>query len=364
MTRAFSLTEVLIAVLILALGMLGLAAVYPVVISEQRAARDQTQGSLAYNTVKLFIERGGFLEGGFEVLRNDEFFSIGPNASSQDPDDYRPAYGAFLWEAGYDWRGLPSWVQRRYLDQGLMILRTGTEIVPTPPPPPPGGVLAGSTPVPQHQRVFPFVNGGSDPESVWDAVIRRVPTEGVQPWVLTDRPKMALQVAVFLRRIDQGAMAKTNYPNNIVASTSGSPEALCLSINRNGRPDFTGAIGNRSAYSLILDLIIEVVEPDDRNAKASDVIRLIESPSGDLSSYGKPIGTIDNEGKVRFLSKPGQQFIDNFGQVYRVIEVEENGDLVIDPPIQRSRWEDTVQAIFTPQTPIRAFVMSIPGGGA
>jgi Tfp pilus assembly protein PilV len=60
---AFSLIEVLISVLVLALGLLGLGAMFPVIIRQQRQATDATLGTMAANAARLELENNGIFRG-------------------------------------------------------------------------------------------------------------------------------------------------------------------------------------------------------------------------------------------------------------------------------------------------------------
>ena len=74
---AFSLVEVLIAVFVLSLGILGLASIFPVVLREQRQAVDATEAQIAIGSVQSqllsnldLLEPGD--ERGWGILQDDD----------------------------------------------------------------------------------------------------------------------------------------------------------------------------------------------------------------------------------------------------------------------------------------------------
>ncbi|MFG0260755.1 MAG: prepilin-type N-terminal cleavage/methylation domain-containing protein, partial [Phycisphaerales bacterium JB041] len=95
--RAFSLVEVLIAVLVLSLGLLGLGAVFPMVMREQRLATETNLGISAGNAIEqMLFSRPDFARtggAGWEAMReylinnngrSGEWIPIEPDDSNAD----------------------------------------------------------------------------------------------------------------------------------------------------------------------------------------------------------------------------------------------------------------------------------------
>src|SRR5690606_17226744 len=90
MKRAFSLVEVLIAILVLGLGMLGLGAVFPAVISEQRRSFDSISGESVARQVEALLrdKENGLVD--LAPLRSPEFGTIDNAAPGAGNDFGRP----------------------------------------------------------------------------------------------------------------------------------------------------------------------------------------------------------------------------------------------------------------------------------
>ena len=89
MKRAFSLVEVLIAVLVLALGLLGLGAIFPAVISEQRRSFDSITGESVAKLVEDTLNRNNELVD-LSALQGDGLGRVGPDQGGQNNNAGRP----------------------------------------------------------------------------------------------------------------------------------------------------------------------------------------------------------------------------------------------------------------------------------
>jgi prepilin-type N-terminal cleavage/methylation domain-containing protein len=157
----FSLIEVLIAIVVLALGLLGLASVFPVVVAQQRGVTDSVNG--------VSLERSAI-----EALENDSrlaqrSFDTGIPNGQIDPDERR---GWDLLIAEPTWSRNGAWVLAEdtsgsgvieYTPDGRIELRennTGLSVV-----------------IPVSQRLSPVgeqLAPGTEPRYVWDFVTRRI----------------------------------------------------------------------------------------------------------------------------------------------------------------------------------------------
>lgn len=333
MRRGFTLIEVLIAIVVLALGLLGLAAVFPVVVYQQREASGTVQG--------ISVERsvGAWVHG-----------HLGLNARSLPGTNLALPGNRLGWEMLYadatfspdgDWV-LPREqhaVLQQHVNTGVLTIGSGTFKVN----------------VPVGQRLFPspYASGGGVPQTgdeprfVWDLAARRIMQGDASEF------DDAVQIALFVRRVD----ASIRLPRGVslsAALTGGSPANRRVPVAEDGagRPtnDGFGPQGN-PVYSQISSFTFE--EP----AGNLDVIRPISA--GAFTAL-RP-----------FASQVGQRFVDPDGVVHRVVELVPEANPTLPPllrlspaftPEQIERWRTSAQGrrlLFTPQPPVAIEIMTV-----
>lgn len=380
--RAFSLAEVLIAILVLALGLLGLGAVFPVVIAQQRDAQDVVYGESVAGAVAANIRSSAET-----VTFHSHLAPTDPNYWSwfDADDDFgrdRPqaSGGEFMYEwvipqvAGDDtyqtWPNAPGPRYNNFsdLESGVWFVNQEDN---TPNTMNPAIEQIGQFLL-VRDRLVPQPFSGRDPQFVWDLVARREPG--------ADRP----QVAIFVRRIDPRIKAPSDSSLSEVLATgaNGNDPVLPVALDTMGRPavdNGTGMFFYAYPQTLQAQTFIDHL----------DWLAIEDVGAG-------------NDTSVAFATQPGQLLLDNTGTVRRVIgpidnaqldgslqSAVQNGDarvIRVDPPFQpshapvggpgqgladnyavnnnlpntradRASW--LRQIVFTPRTPITIQVVTL-----
>ena len=376
--RAFTLLETLLAVLVLGLGLLGLASVVPAVVAQQRDASETIRaGSIAAAIDGQVGPTDGLLRGLIEqadvTYRNNLPYGFGAGTTAHyfynpaNPGSDRPF--SFLWELDWAWNyidetGAPqnaglsnNTLQRYRIDGGLRFsgrnrndrdfLRAQSF-----------GPLQGPD-IPVAARLIPppVPAAGDDapqPRFVWDLVPRR-------------DANGEIQVAIFVRRVSTGLRS----PGNRTLS-----ETL-TGVTRDGTPippdewrlplgyDFnqrrilpngaaaTNSDGQNADYAVPMGAAARVLRANRRFRAGTGqqtlvtdetVGRYIEVAALGTPTVLGPTANVDNRpprgpDDFDFLAQPGQLFVDNLGTVRRVEEVfrDPNADgalisLEVDPP--------------------------------
>lgn len=360
MSRAFSLVEVLIAILVLALGLLGLGAVFPAVISEQRRSFDSINGESIARQVEDMMRRGNELVD-LSPLRQPSF---GRLRGAEDGDSVRPTpLGApdafdFLWVmdnltridggANSPWDGaVPGASNFGDFQRGVWRVNSNENRI--------------EQILPVSARLHPQPNSGLDPRFVWDVVARRTPAGSVE-------------MAVFVRRTDDRIRPVGNATLADTLTGSNTQPVLPLALDvTNGRLTVPTANTANQAYPAPQSLSAYV---DDRQ------LSWLIFPNAGGTNLDTSLG---------FVRRVGQQLVDNNGVVRTVIAIpqpragEPLGNLasqavVVHPPFTRTEASNRApqtarpgqsaeevrrratwvrQVVFTPQPPVAVRVFTL-----
>lgn len=406
--RGFTLIEILIAVIILALGLLGLGVVFPVVIREQKIAQDRIYGTLAENNIRSMLAGMGNLNKPPQLNASDYAMGVltleytGWAALKEDWNYYKTIAGTaplrpdgrpnFANRFDFSTRGLwvTDWNQNRLAPTGgdgyrqsgnVQIVGADTLNTAVANEFPPSLLAefvaqfgnAGryqrwffELSIPLSQRINPAANPADDtPAYVWDFVVRRK--------LESDDPR-ALQVAVFVRRVDP-ALRPIPRPSatagnleipvreQILSSTlAAANQRLPVGEDADGLPTFDGTDGTTPPGGLRYSGVHAI----DASFAFNDV------PAGGATDnakrvwikLGQPVGAFPNDPAL--AQQIGQRLVDNLGNTYTV--VGSDGQYVkVDPPVPTTvldsdpdpMLESIRQLAFTAQIPVSVFIVEI-----
>lgn len=329
---AFSLIEVLIGIVVLALGLVGLAAVFPTVVRQQQVASDQASAvsavksaiaslkehaELSRPVTDAGLDAGGYpyaVQGtpntvvgtdlvGWSVLTWDVAWS--PDLSWELPVSSSPSSTAMRGANINPATG--EYVLGRQRFDYAQILRDGARVTD------PRSIRLGGVTIPMKDRLIPEARPGltraSQPRFVWDFVTRRVdlgdPHLDFSPTLSSFRDD-GVQVAVFVRRIDPGIRIPTGLEVSDVIGVAGSPSRVAVAAAPNNSPtlDGMGGDGVTPRYSMVQPLTFAFANIN--SAVQYDVLD-ITGPA--------PL--------LPYAAQVGQLFVDQFGVVHKVVEVKD-----------------------------------------
>lgn len=346
--RAFTLIEVMIAVLVLALGLLGLGAVFPVAVRAQRVSTDETMGTAAANAARAFLSS-------YDYRSAMQVWGI-PN-SLDNRNFWRDWRDAPIRDGGFNTNN-PGGTTPYPQDDGYWyvpqahdvsnILRIGVRQSP------PTRPRSSEVFIPIRERLWPMsVAGTPAPQFVWDFAVHRVPDFNPA----TDATHDDLELAVFVRRLDPRIRpdagvsvyeALTGESANNGPAVRRRPVAVIPTGPRAGMPSGDG-VGN---YANLLTVEVEF---------------RFNPPGQPDRDRLYVVGATPVQWEL--VRQPGQKLVDNLGQIHTVRTWEENGSnryVVLESPVKtpaRSREnivQDVIsQVVFAPQTPVNVFVMKV-----
>jgi type II secretory pathway pseudopilin PulG len=323
--RAFTLIEILISVLILALGVLGLGALFPVVIKQQRNGADATYGVIAAEAAKSTLET----------------------------IDYRAALPAFIGtppdnrEVWLDWRNKATGLNQPTFERGQWFVPAIDTVNNMPSALEIGNPGSNSAFLLSiRERLYPTASPtGPDPQFVWDLAVHRVSDFDNT----TDATLDPLEVVVFVRRIDQRirlAAPATSLFQALTDPAAGAGRRRPVGIDTQNVPTLDGT--GMYARPITASVTYYYNPPSDL---VRDRLHLVPPPPANV---------------LPLIKQGGQRLVDNVGNVYTVIGsgTDTNGLYVqVNPPVPASTVGLTsptiTQVVFTPQVPAAVLLFKV-----
>lgn len=310
----FTLIEVLLGVLILGLGLLGLASVFPLVVKKQRDAQDTVLGISSVKGVESVLRGHAGLNSeltdrgwakfatqlkSIAINKTDrsvlwsEVLNAAPNTveriygNTVQLGELRPEPGSIVfWGSGGAGSVTPDTV----------ILRTSDRLIPQGP--------------------------GVTPQYVWDIV----PILAGQ--LPTPEPKLpTIRVAMFVRRIDSGIRVPSG---KTLTEVIAAGEAAAIAWDANRFPTFDGRITGGGSYAGFF--AVGAFQAVPRFS--------IKGETNNILDFRNLSGTAE----LAAIRQVGQQLIDNSGNIYTVIALPQEESqsylsefsVVVSPPLSEA----------------------------
>ncbi|MBI1189739.1 MAG: hypothetical protein GC200_03545 [Tepidisphaera sp.] len=352
---AFSLIEVLIAVVVLSLGLLGLAAVFPTVLTQQRTANDGTLGASLARSAEDYLVGSALDTPSPRLDASGNPIDLTQGTYATDRRGWDVLIADTMFSQNEEWI-VPGTGSLFTIDSQTGDVTIGT-----------GGSLIGQTvKVPIADRLYPkpYSGLGSTPRMVWDfAVRRRIGSDFARLATgngggRTPSAFDSLQVAVFVRRIDSGirTIGSTTLADVLTGTNLSDPmqRRVPVAQDRDGRPlnDGVGLGGSGPLnYSMVQKISYELGSygPDGYS-------RIVFSSGSLLRNYANQVG---------------QKFVDQFGVVHTVTALEIDPmnqtqvvGVYLAPPVaadinQLQHTSDGLSMLFTPQIPVAVQVFDV-----